>query len=71
MMTNPDRPTTGGLQSPVGVPVQLVQALYLKSTVVEVHAEYLTMLEKMEKRNVNYFEMCLESKMIQLKICLI
>ena len=69
MMTTPDRPTTGGLQSPVGVPVQLgpgpLTQEYCPKTVVEVHAEDLqlngeiTMLEKM-KRSVNYFEVYLE-----------
>ena len=62
LMSTPDRPTTSGLQSPAGVPMQSGPLLLLKSIVVKVHAEYLqfnggiTLLENPEKKNANCLE---------------
>ena len=67
-LETPDRPTSSGLQSPVGVPVQLGPSRRHENTVILVHVVYLQlngeicMLERERERekSVNCLEMCLQ-----------
>ena len=66
MMSTPDRPTSSGLQSPSGVPVQFGPSpLTQENIVILVHVGYLqlkgeiTMVENPEKKNASCLAMYL------------